>query len=215
LFARFCEVFTQEINRLRMEGRASIAAAEAEIKKIDRELDTLLDLVLKGGAADKINAKMVGLEKRKKEVEAFLAEADEPPPLLHPSMAELYRSRVQQLYDALQDEDEEKRTEAADIIRTLVEDIVLTPVDGKVEIDVRGDLAGILTLSVQTKNPAGRAGSSQVKMVAGGRAHHNLPPDGRPMGPADVGEVAKQAKVVAGARNRLNLLFDAPGLQRA
>src|SRR5690606_5600611 len=109
----------------------------------------------------------VALEQRKKEVEAFLAEADEPPPLLHPSMAQLYRSRVQQLYDALQDEDEEKRTEAADIIRTLVEDIVLTPVDGKVEIDVRGDLAGILTLSVQTKNPAGRAGSSQVKMVAG------------------------------------------------
>ncbi|WP_163268689.1 recombinase family protein [Chelativorans alearense] len=167
LFARFCEVFTREVNSLRMEGRANIAAAEAEIRKIDRELDTLLDLVLKGGAADKINAKMVGLEQRKKEVEAFLAEADEPPPLLHPSMAELYRSRVQQLYDALQDEDEEKRTEAADIIRTLVEDIVLTPVDGKVEIDVRGDLAGILTLSVQTKNPAGRAGSSQVKMVAG------------------------------------------------
>ncbi len=130
LFARFCEVFTQEVNRLRMEGRANVAAAEAEIRKIDRELETLLDLILKGGAADRINTKMVGLVQRKKEVEAFLAEA-------------------------------------ADIIRTLVEDIVLTPVDGKVEIDVRGDLAGILTLSVQTKNPAGGAGSSQVKMVAG------------------------------------------------
>ncbi|TPW26571.1 recombinase family protein [Martelella alba] len=167
LFARFCEVFTQEVNRLRMEARANVAAAEAEIRKIDRELDTLLDLILKGGAADRINAKMVGLEQRKKEVEAFLTEADNPPPLLHPSMAQLYRSRVQNLYGALQAEDEEKRTEAADIIRTLVEDIVLTPVDGKVEIDVRGDLAGILTLSVQTKNPAGGAGSSQVKMVAG------------------------------------------------
>ncbi|WP_268740644.1 recombinase zinc beta ribbon domain-containing protein [Novosphingobium beihaiensis] len=171
LFARFCEVFTQEVNRLRMEGRTNVAAAEAEITKIDRELDTLLDLILKGRAADGINTKMVGLEQRKKEVEAFLAEADEPPPLLHPSMAQIYRSRVQSLYDALQSEDEEKRTEAADIIRTLVEDIVLTPVDGKVEIDVRGDLAGILTLSVQTKNPAGGAGSSQVKMVAGAECH--------------------------------------------
>ena len=167
LFATFCEVFSQEVNRLRMEGRANVAAAEAEIRKIDRELDTLLDLILKGGAADRINAKMIGLEQRKKEVEAFLAEADDPPPLLHPSMAQLYRSRVQGLYDTLQAEDEEKRTEAADIIRTLVEDIVLTPADGKVEIDVRGDLAGILTLSVQTKNPAGGAGLSQVKMVAG------------------------------------------------
>ena len=34
LFAHFCEVFTQEMNRLRMEGRAGIASAEAEIAKI-------------------------------------------------------------------------------------------------------------------------------------------------------------------------------------
>ncbi|MBO6924296.1 MAG: recombinase family protein, partial [Roseicyclus sp.] len=84
-------------------------------------------------------------------------------------MAELYRSRVQQLYDALQSEDGEKRMEAADIIRTLVEKIVLTPSDGKVEIDVQGDLAGILTLSVKKRSPAGGAGPSQVKMVAGAR----------------------------------------------
>lgn len=164
LFARFCEVFTREVNRLRMESRASINAARAEIEKIDRELAKLLTALKSGGPIEAIVDDMKRLEARKAELTAFLATADEPPPLLHPSMAELYRSRVQDLYDALQDEDEEKRTEAADIIRTLVEDIVLTPVGGKVEIDVRGDLAGILTLSVQTKNPAGRAGSSQVSL---------------------------------------------------
>ena len=68
-----------------------------------------------------------------------------PPPLLPPSMAQLYRSRAQSLYDALQDEDKGKSTEAADIIKT--------PVDGKVGIDVRGDLSGIFTLSAQTKTP--------------------------------------------------------------
>ena len=98
---------------------------------------------------------------------SFLAEADEPPPLLHPSMALQYRKRVQQLYDALQDEDEGKRIEAADTLRSLVDQIVLTPVEGKVEIDVQGDLAGILMISTQTKNPAGERGGSQVKMVAG------------------------------------------------
>lgn len=166
MFARFCDVFTQEMNRLRMEGRAGIAAAEAEITKIDRELDTLLNLILNGGAADAINAKMVLLEHRKKELALLLAEAEEPPPLLHPSMALQYRKRVQQLYETLQDEEEETRIEAADILRLLVDNIILTPVDGKVEIDVRGDLAGILTIAAQTQNPAGRAGS-QVKMVAG------------------------------------------------
>ncbi len=33
--------------------------------------------------------------------EQFLAEADKPPPLPHPSMALQYRKRVQPLYDAL------------------------------------------------------------------------------------------------------------------
>ena len=167
LFARFCEVFTQEVNRLRMDGRAEIAAAESEIVKTDRELSKLLTAIKSGGPIEAIVDDMKRLEARKAELTAFVETADDPPPLLHPSMAQLYRSRVQSLYDALQDENEGKRTEAADIIRTLVEDIVLTPVEGKVEIDVRGDLAGILTLSVQTKNPAGGAGSSQVKMVAG------------------------------------------------
>src|SRR5690606_12667757 len=110
---------------------------------------------------------MKRLEARKTELKNFLAEADEPPPLLHPSMALQYRNRVQQLYDALQDKDEGKRIEAADTLRSLVDRIILTPVDGKMEIEVQGDLAGILTISVQTKNPAGGAGSSQVKMVAG------------------------------------------------
>jgi site-specific DNA recombinase len=156
-------------NRLRMEGRASINAAQAEVEKIGREEKKLMDLYLKDAlSVDAVKERGDQLKARKAELSAFLATADDPPPLLlHPSMAQLYRSRVQSLYDALQGEDEEKRTEAADIIRTLVEDIVLTPVDGKVEIDVRGDLAGILTLSVQTKNPARRAGSSQLKMVAG------------------------------------------------
>ena len=73
-----------------------------------------------------------------------------------------------QLYEALQDEEEEKRIEAADILRSLVDQIVLTPVDGKMEIDVQGDLAGILTIATQTQNPAaGKAAGSQVKMVAG------------------------------------------------
>ena len=167
LFARFCEAFTQEMNRLRMEGRAGIAGAEAEVAKIDRELAKLLTAIKSGGPIEAIVEDMKRLEGRKAELRTFLAEAEEPPPLLHPSMALQYRKRVQQLYEALQDEEEEKRIEAADILRSLVDKIVLTPVDDKVEIDVQGDLAGILEVSAQTKNPAGGRGGSQVKMVAG------------------------------------------------
>lgn len=79
-----------------MEGRANVSAAEAEIRKIDRKLDPLIDPTLKE-AVDRINVKMVDPDQRKREIEALLAEV-------------------------------------ADIIRMLVEDIVLTRVDGKVEI---------------------------------------------------------------------------------
>jgi site-specific DNA recombinase len=169
LFKEFCEEFTREMNRLSMEGRASIDTARTEIKRIDRELDTLLDLILKGGAADRINEKMVKLEGRKKHLESFLVEVAEPPPLLHPNMAHHYRVQVTELHEALQEDSEAKRMAAADIIRSLVNEIILTPEDGELKIDVRGDLAGILEVSLRTKTPATRAGESQVVVVAGAR----------------------------------------------
>ncbi|WP_296739687.1 recombinase family protein [Mesorhizobium sp.] len=167
LFKEFCEEFTREMNRLRMEGRTSIDAADAEIKRIDRELDTLLNLILKGGAADRLNEKMVVLERRQKELKAFLEDAEEPPPLLHPNMAHHYHVQVDELYGALQEDSEEKRMVASDVIRSLVREIILTPEDGELQIDVHGDLAGILAISLKSKRPAGGAGRSQVEMVAG------------------------------------------------
>ncbi|WP_217809603.1 hypothetical protein [Paracoccus sp. J56] len=47
--------------------------------------------------------------------------------------------------------------------------IVLTPGEDRIEIDVQGDLAGILTLSAQRKNPAADAAGSQLSLVAGAR----------------------------------------------
>jgi site-specific DNA recombinase len=167
LFAEFCEEFTREMNRLRMEGRASIDAAEAEIKKIDRELDRLVDLILKGGAADRLNEKMVALEHRQKQLKAMLQEAEEPPPLLHPNMAHHYRAQVDELYAALQEDSGARRMTAADVLRSLVKEIVLTPENGELQIDVRGDLAGILAISVERKRPAEEAGRKQVRKVRG------------------------------------------------
>ncbi|WP_322516076.1 hypothetical protein SR870_00355 [Rhodopseudomonas palustris] len=69
-----------------------------------RHADTLLNLILEDGAADRINAKMVQSEVRKAELERQLADAEEPPPLLHPEMATFYREKVAALHEALQDE---------------------------------------------------------------------------------------------------------------
>lgn len=90
-------------------------------------------------------------------------------------MAEFYHRQLARLRDMLHSELDEKRQEAAEVIRSLIETIILTPSDKGLQIDVRGDLAGILTVASggQTKTPARfRAGvrdalASQVQMVAG------------------------------------------------
>ncbi|WP_204306040.1 hypothetical protein, partial [Escherichia coli] len=87
-------------------------------------------LILKGGAADAINTKMVQLEHRKAEVERQLADAETPPPLLHPEMATFYRERVSTLHTALQDDSEATRLKAGEVLRTLVKEILLTPEAG-------------------------------------------------------------------------------------
>ncbi len=180
LFAEFCDEFTREMNRLCMEGRASIDSAEAEVKKNDRNLDMLVELILKGGQADRLNEKMLVLEKRQKTLKEFLDTAETPPPLLHPEMATYYRSRVSALYTALKSEPQNQQMAVTEALRALIEQITLTPDNGVLQIDVRGDLAGILNISLERKQPAKKAGylragtssfsnlrQSQVEVVAG------------------------------------------------
>jgi len=155
LFAEFCDEFTREMNRLRLKGRTSINSAEAEIKKIDRDLDMLVELILKGGQADRLNEKRLVLEKRQKALKEFLGTAEVPPPLLHPEMA-YYRDRVGELYAALKSEPQNQQMAVTEALRALVEKIILTPEKGVLQIDVRGDLAGILNISLERKNPPKR-----------------------------------------------------------
>jgi hypothetical protein len=46
---------------------------------------------------------------RREELKAKLAAVDDPPPLLHPEMAGLYRAKVTELARALQDPDSRRR----------------------------------------------------------------------------------------------------------
>jgi hypothetical protein len=64
-----------------------------------------------------------------------------------------------------------------DLIRSLVDAIVLTPEDGKLRIDLRGELAGILALCADKRKPGSVSGTGlaeQVKLVAGARNHRDL-----------------------------------------
>lgn len=65
LFAVFCEEFTREVNRARIEARTSLDAARREIERIDRELQKLLQHIVDGhGDGRTIGARMKELEAR-------------------------------------------------------------------------------------------------------------------------------------------------------
>jgi site-specific DNA recombinase len=70
-----------------------------------------------------------------------------PPPLLHPEMATFYREQVSALHEALQTDSEATRLRVRRILRSILNEIILTPEAGDLKIDVRGDLAGILAIS--------------------------------------------------------------------
>jgi len=107
-----------------------------------------------------------GLENRKIALERELEIADEPPPLLHPNMAKVYSGKINALYAALQSD--EGRPTAADLLRTLIDRIVLEPADGKLDILIKGDIAGILSFaSAEKELPATAIRGRQVPMVAG------------------------------------------------
>ena len=52
----------------------------------------------------KLKDKLDRLAARKRELTCMLAEATGPPPILHPSMAEVWRQKIDILHRALQDD---------------------------------------------------------------------------------------------------------------
>jgi DNA invertase Pin-like site-specific DNA recombinase len=172
-FEEFCREFAKETNRLRMEQRAGLSSAKRDLERVKRDIKKVIDAIKAGYAGPELKAEMDDLQVRKDALLAQLAAADEPPPLLHPSMADLYRAKVENLASALQRED--TRLEAAEMLRGLVDSIVLIPDEGQLRIELRGNLAAMLTAAQQTKrSPESGDLIVPVQMVAGARNRRYL-----------------------------------------
>ncbi|MCW5749974.1 MAG: hypothetical protein KIT81_02420 [Alphaproteobacteria bacterium] len=89
-----------------------------------------------------------------------------PPPLrLHPNLSAVYRTKVENLREALNAED--TSADAAQILRRLTSAIRLVPEDGQLRIHLCGDLAGILALAAGTKKPGTVSGAGSVPALQG------------------------------------------------
>jgi len=165
-FDEFCREFAKEMNRLRMEQRAGLVGAKRELERARREIEQVIDAICKGVPGSEVKGRMEKLQERKETLLKQLETANQQPPLLHPSMADLYRTKVQQLAEALQRED--ARTEASETLRGLIDSIVLRPEKGQLRIELRGNLAAMLTAAQKTsRSPETGDLLVPVQLVAG------------------------------------------------
>jgi site-specific DNA recombinase len=150
--------------------------------------DTLVNALLNGTPAARINDRLAQLEARQKELEAELARSSAPDPIrLHPSMAATYRTRVADLVRSLEDPD--RAEEAREALRALIDKVVLTPVPGPGKrpvprVDLHGALAEILALGLSREKgmvskartaEAVAAAECAVFLVAGACNRRRLP----------------------------------------
>ena len=88
-------------------------------------------------------------------------------------MADLYRQNVTTLAQALEHSD--TRTEATEALRSLIDAITLTPEQGALRIELRGNLAAMLNAATNAKRSRETGDLSlQVQMGAGARNQHCL-----------------------------------------
>jgi site-specific DNA recombinase len=173
LFKVFCEEFRREVNRLRIDEGAAAATKRAELDHLGRRIRRIVELMTDEDAPVRaLKNQLVALETRQLALQQELAEVGAPAPLLHLNLAELYRQRVEHLHEALHDD--ATGDEAFELLRSLVEEIRLVPKDGQLQVELCGELAGILALPADSRKPGSHSATGlaqQVKMVAGARNH--------------------------------------------
>jgi site-specific DNA recombinase len=169
LFKEFCAEYVREINRVRGDENARRDRLRMELTQVERGLRRMVEAIADSVPALTLKEELLALEARQEQLEAEIAAAPEAQqPLLHPNLAEIYRQKVAALAEALADE--AMRDEAFELIRSLLDRIVLVPEGEELRIEIHGELAGILDLCQQRKTPGrGRASAEQIKVLAGAR----------------------------------------------
>jgi hypothetical protein len=175
----FCQEYTKEMNRLHGEENAQQDDHRHAFKKVEGELDRLIQALMEGVPAARVKDKMVELEVRKAELEMRLNGSAKSTVLLHPTMANHYREEIGRLREALS---EGTGSDALSHMRQLIDHVLLTPIEDEkghksLSVDLHGHLAGILAMGIKSRKPLEQSGPeiASIKLVAGERFTLNRP----------------------------------------
>ena len=171
LVEEFARAFQEEVNRLAAEKTRHRAEDEGRLEAVGRKIASMIRAIEDGMYQPSMKQRMAELEAEKAVLQERLAAAPEPPKIrLHPNLPGLYREKVAELEQALADP--AIKAEAAEIIRSQIERITLTPNDqGGLEVELYGDLARILQFceaGEHKRERPGRGGPGRgLSVVAG------------------------------------------------
>ncbi len=173
----FIREFNAELERQRTATRDQAATRERKIADVKRKIGAILKAVEDGMYHSGLKERMVQLEAEQAILFAELATGPAPDVslLVHPNVPALYRRKVAELEELL--EGGQERDEARDLIRSMIDRIVLTPrTSGGLEAILYGELGAILAIcAAAAGSPSmGAEQASQLSVVAGARNHLDL-----------------------------------------
>ncbi len=159
LVEEFARTFHDEVNRLAAEQTQNRAQDESQLEAVRRKIASMIRAIEDGLYQPSMKARMAELEAEKAALEERLASAPELPNVrLHPNLAGMYRQKVAALEQALADP--EIKAEAAEIVRSQIEQITLTPnAEDGLDVHLYGDLARILQFCEATERKSERPGT--------------------------------------------------------
>jgi site-specific DNA recombinase len=180
-YKAFVAEFNRELNRLAASEDLERDRLSRELDKTGRNLARLIEAIKAGVPGNAVKDEIATLEARKADLQNKLNAVPAPKPRLHPNLANIYRDKATSLVAALNAP--QAATEAIEAVRALIDAVRLVPVDGKMKIELYGELAALLSLGQGHKNkhPPTKDQGVQVTMVAGARNRRCLHLDFAPL----------------------------------
>ena len=167
LVEEFISAFHEEMNRAAHSREVAFEQKPRELAKITQKLDGLIEAIADGLRSEGLQKKLDDLEGRKRELEEEVANPPPRAPRFHPNLAQLYRSKVEHLHQAIGDP--AIHDEALTILRGLIEGVVIHPTEYGFEIELIGDIAKMIELPGKPGSSVPESFRSSVKVVAGTR----------------------------------------------
>jgi hypothetical protein len=175
LVAEFIRAYQEEANAERASEEQERVTAVRRLDQVRRQLDGLITAISEGLRGPGLQDRLSALEAEQARLQDILRRPAPSPVRLHPQLAEAYRHRVADLARHLSRED--GRTEALEIVRSLIERVAVKPAEGgAIEIEIVGELARMVEIALAPESGGPNAKTAlrdaerrSVKVVAGAR----------------------------------------------